>query len=207
MASGDDYLQKGFYEAVFHQGVRRLSDATTASKLRLWNGASGAYRDLMDTYGLLGDPALHINLFDTDLQLDKMVKPAGTVGLGDVLTYTLTFTNAGPEMAHSVVLSDVLPSVLIDDEVLYGSPEVVGRKPGERYVWEIEDLAPGAGGQIRLRATVDPSAEEGTVVNVAELRAAESDDDPSDNSASVSNEIVAVIEWYTFLPMVIKQSP
>ena len=29
-------------------------------------------------------------------ELDKAVEPAGPVGPGDVLTYTLTFTNAGP---------------------------------------------------------------------------------------------------------------
>ena len=115
------------------------------------------------------------------------------------------FTNAGPGIAHGVILSDVLSTVLIDAEILYESPEVVGQKPGERYVWEIEDLVPGAGGEISLRVTVDPSAESGIIENVAELRAAEPDSVPSDNPASVSNELVVVADWYIYLPVVLKE--
>jgi hypothetical protein len=61
VAKGHDYLEKGFLDAVFNQGIDRLGDATTAGKLNLWNGTT-AYRDLIDTYVLLGDPALKINL-------------------------------------------------------------------------------------------------------------------------------------------------
>jgi uncharacterized repeat protein (TIGR01451 family) len=206
VAAGHDYLQKGLFEAVFFDGVRHLGDATLAGKRFLWEQAGGGFRDLIETYVLLGDPLLRINALDADLRLNKTVEPVGQISSGDVLTYTLTFTNAGPSVAHSVVLSDVLPTSLIDVEILYESPEVVGRKPGERYVWEIEDLAPGAEGEIRLRATVDPSAGAGTVVNIAELRAAEPELKPSDNSVSVSNEIV-IPEWYIYLPVVLRQSP
>jgi hypothetical protein len=207
VAAGHDYLQKGFYDAVFAGGVRRVGDATMAGKFHLWNDApSGAYRDLIDTYGLLGDPALEINVFDTDLQVAKEVEPLGEVGPGDLLTYTLTFTNAGPEIAHGVVLSDVLSSALIDAEVLYESPAVLGQVPGERFAWEIEDLTPGAGGEIRLRATVDPAAAAGTIENVAQLGAAEPDAVPSDNTASVSNELVVVTDWYIYLPVVLRNA-
>jgi len=184
-----------------------VGDATMAGKLRLWNDApSGAYRDLIDTYGLLGDPALEIKVFDTDLQVAKEVEPIGKVGPGDVLTYTLTFTNAGPEIAHSVELIDLLPSVLIDAEVFYTSTAVLGQVPGQRYAWEIEDLAPGAGGEIRLRATVDPAAEAGIIENAAEISADEPDARPSNNIASVSNELVLVTEWHIYLPVVLKNA-
>ena len=174
-----------------------------AGKLHLWNDApSGAYRDLIDTYVLLGDPALQLNVVDVNLQLTKAVEPLGDIRPGEVLTYTLTFTNAGLEVAHGVVLTDVLPAILIDAEVLYESAAVGDQIPGEQYAWEIEDLAPGAGGEIQLRATVDPAAEAGVIENMAEISADEPDAVPSDNTASVSNDIV--VDWRIYLPIVLR---
>ncbi len=63
VATGHDHLHRGFYQAVFNGGVRTLGVATTAGKQALW--ASGRSLDLMDTFDLLGDPALRINLQPT----------------------------------------------------------------------------------------------------------------------------------------------
>jgi hypothetical protein len=60
VATGHDQLHRGFYQAVFNSGVRTLGLATAAGKQTLWN--SGRNLDLMDTFDLLGDPALRINL-------------------------------------------------------------------------------------------------------------------------------------------------
>jgi len=60
VATGHDQLHRGFYQAVFGSGVRTLGLATAAGKQALW--ASGRNLDLMDTFDLLGDPALRINL-------------------------------------------------------------------------------------------------------------------------------------------------
>lgn len=60
VATGHDHLHRGFYQAVFNAGVRTLGVATAAGKQALW--ASGRNLDLMDTFDLLGDPALRINL-------------------------------------------------------------------------------------------------------------------------------------------------
>lgn len=60
VATGHDYLHRGFYQAVFNGGVRTLGLATSAGKQALWS--SGRNLDLLDTFDLLGDPALRINL-------------------------------------------------------------------------------------------------------------------------------------------------
>ena len=60
VATGHDQLHRGFYQAVFNSGVRTLGLATAAGKQALWN--TGRNLDLMDTFDLLGDPALRINL-------------------------------------------------------------------------------------------------------------------------------------------------
>lgn len=60
VATGHDWLHRSFYQAVFNGGIRNLGLATAAGKQGLW--AVGLYRDLIDTFDLLGDPALRINL-------------------------------------------------------------------------------------------------------------------------------------------------
>lgn len=63
LATGHDLLEKGFLIAIFHNDVATLGPATTAGKLHLLeNAPSGKYRDLLDTFVLLGDPAQRINL-------------------------------------------------------------------------------------------------------------------------------------------------
>lgn len=59
VATGHDKLHRGFYQSVFG-GARVLGTATTAGKQALWS--TGVNLDLLDTFDLLGDPALRINL-------------------------------------------------------------------------------------------------------------------------------------------------
>jgi hypothetical protein len=58
VVAGHDYLDRGFFQALFEDGLLTLGQATTAGKLNLF--ASGSNLDLLDTYLLFGDPALHI---------------------------------------------------------------------------------------------------------------------------------------------------
>ena len=55
VASGHDFLDRGFFNAFFAQGVNTVGEATLAGKLNLWS--VGASPDLLDTYTLFGDPA------------------------------------------------------------------------------------------------------------------------------------------------------
>lgn len=60
VAQGHDALNKGFFEAVMQQGVRRIGLATDAGKARLQS--TGENLDLIDTYVLFGDPASWLQL-------------------------------------------------------------------------------------------------------------------------------------------------
>jgi hypothetical protein len=57
--TGHEQLAHGFFQAVFSDTVATVGEATFQGKLTL--AASGAHQDLLDTFGLLGDPALKIN--------------------------------------------------------------------------------------------------------------------------------------------------
>jgi len=55
VATGHDYLNRGFYRAAFTTGVATVGEATQAGKLNLFTNGGGL--DLLDTYLLFGDPA------------------------------------------------------------------------------------------------------------------------------------------------------
>lgn len=59
ISTGHSRLAAGFWQAVFSDTVSTVGEATLAGKLSL--AATGQHSDLLDTFTLLGDPALRIN--------------------------------------------------------------------------------------------------------------------------------------------------
>lgn len=55
IATGHDFLNRGFVKALFTDFVKTIGEATWAGKLALWE--TGFNLDLLDTYVLFGDPA------------------------------------------------------------------------------------------------------------------------------------------------------
>ncbi len=155
VAMGHDYLNRGLYQAIFFDDVVQLGPATTQGKLYLYSH-TGGYRELLDTYLLFGDPALALNVLRADVAMAKTVDPAGAVRPGDSMTYTLTYSNAGPATAHHVVITDVLPAALISPTVTSSGAAITPR-PGSRFVWDVADLAAGEGGTITIAAVVSPT--------------------------------------------------
>jgi hypothetical protein len=63
LASGHDYLERGFFLSVFHAQSSVMGAAATAGKLYLFaNSPGNKYTDLLDTYTLFGDPALQVRV-------------------------------------------------------------------------------------------------------------------------------------------------
>lgn len=62
VAQGHDRLHSGLFRAVYDQGVTRLGLATVAGKQALWAADGEQHADLLDTFALIGDPALRIAL-------------------------------------------------------------------------------------------------------------------------------------------------
>jgi hypothetical protein len=155
---GHDFLHKGFYLAVFHEDIRAVGEAATFGKVFLYDSPDPlafVNRDLIETYLLFGDPAMPLNTIPVDLGITKTVEPEpdGAPFTGDILTYTLTYTNAGPATAHNVVVSDTLPD-LLTDPVVVSSGAVITPRVGTQFVWDVADLAAGEGGTITITARV-----------------------------------------------------
>jgi hypothetical protein len=67
LATGHDYLEKGFFMALFYNDIKALGVITTIGKIYLKQSAPARkYDDLLDTFLLIGDPALNVRLADDE---------------------------------------------------------------------------------------------------------------------------------------------
>lgn len=87
------------------------------------------------------------NEIELGLDLVKSNDADGTLGIGDIITYTLEVTNTGNQTLDSVTLKDAPPGGLL---YVTGSTELNGSAYSDptdisgQLTWEIGELAPGA---------------------------------------------------------------
>lgn len=115
-----------------------------------------------------------------DLAISKTA-PAN-LAAGETIVYRISFANQGFAGAQGVVLTDLLPAQLLDPQVAAASGAAITPRPGAPFVWDVEDLASGAGGVITLTAMVDPSFS-GLLTNTASIATAIAEPNLANNSA------------------------
>src|SRR5262249_52494512 len=84
-----------------------------------------------------------------DLALSKMVSDA-TPNVGDTITFTVTLTNAGPDTATGVTVTDLLPAGLS----FVAAMTSVGSYDPMTGVWAVGSLAGGASAELLIGARV-----------------------------------------------------
>jgi uncharacterized repeat protein (TIGR01451 family) len=125
-----------------------------------------------------------------DLSITK-TDSADPVAPGDSFTYTITVTNAGPDDATGVVVTDPVPSELTVTAVASsGSGACIAAS--NLVTCSIDPLAVGVAWTITVLVDVPLDATPGTVTNTATVAAA-GDTDPSNDSASETTTIGAVV--------------
>jgi uncharacterized repeat protein (TIGR01451 family) len=105
-----------------------------------------------------------------DLRLTKSGIPA-TAEPGGLVTYTFAFSNAGTGTATGVVLTDTIP-VSVTGTMFTYSGAAITHRTGTRYVWDVSNLASGAGGLITVTGVLSDPLSFSLVTNAAEIRAA-----------------------------------
>ncbi len=119
-----------------------------------------------------------------DLQMQKTVNPS-TIDAGGSATFTVTVTNAGPDDASNIIISDPLPSGLTFGAI---TPSA-GSWNSTTEEWTIPTLAVGASATLTIPVTA-PDA--GQYTNVASVTSStEHDPDPNDDSASATLTVSA----------------
>ncbi len=109
----------------------------------------------------------------SDLSIVKSVSPS-IVNYADVVCWTLTVTNYGPDAATGVKVYDNLPS---------GFVYLNSSKPYSNGVIDIGNLAVGDTVSVKIYSKADIT---GSFVNVASVKGNEFDQNPSNNKANVS---------------------
>jgi uncharacterized repeat protein (TIGR01451 family) len=136
-----------------------------------------------------------------DLVIHKSVAPAEPTP-GALVTYNLTFRNAGVGVMEDVVVSDVLPDTL---EIVEVTATGVDITDGTATTWAVGDLAAGEGGTITVVARVLPDVSIGTeIVNGAEISGTGEEATLVNNTASAT---VTVGNFKLYLSLIVKALP
>ena len=121
-----------------------------------------------------------------DLSVVKTGSPKPAVP-GELLTYTLTVSNAGPSTAASVSLTDAVPAALTGVEYSVNNGVTFQPWPGSL---SLGDLPPSSVRTVLIRGRVSPSAA-GTIVNTAVVGSPTPDPDPTNNTSTDETPVAA----------------
>ncbi|WP_295115891.1 CARDB domain-containing protein [uncultured Methanobrevibacter sp.] len=117
-----------------------------------------------------------------DLEITKIVSNK-TPKYGDVITWTITVHNNGPNNARNVVVNDTLPAGLI-----YMTHKVsVGLYDYAQGIWQIGDL--GIDKTVTLTITTRVNVTNATITNVAVVNSTTPDNDTTNNEANNTTDV------------------
>jgi uncharacterized repeat protein (TIGR01451 family) len=129
-----------------------------------------------------------LNLVDVGLTKDDGL---AEVEPGQVVTYTMPYSNAGPTTALDVFLTDTLP-VGVDYVSHDSTPPlpatILGSPPGVQF--DVGLLAPGQGGMVTLTIQVAPSFTGTLITNTVVIATTSIDTNPANNQAQDVDQVV-----------------
>jgi len=122
-----------------------------------------------------------------DVTLIKRAE-VGHVAAGDAVTYTISYTNTGTQLATQVLITDPVPLTL--SGVSYQSAGTsISVLPGPTYIWQVADLAPGTGGVITVTGIANNNLGVGTLITNTATIGSSNDQIPTNSVSSAVVEI------------------
>jgi uncharacterized repeat protein (TIGR01451 family) len=131
-----------------------------------------------------------------DLAINK-TSSTGSLQVGQVMTFTLSVNNGGPDMAQAVNVSDDVPANFIVNTATtnIGSCTVTGQSMS----CDLGDLASGGTAGIEIGVT---AVTEGSVTNTASVTSGTADPNTDNNSSSTAVTIASSADVYYFSTLV-----
>lgn len=168
----------------------------TSSTILVRGTVSATAPELITNTATVSSPTADPNLSDNsdtvltpvsflaDLSMTKTAS-APTIQAGNVLTYTLTAQNNGPNAAQNVTITDSIPSSLLSPE--YSIDGGTTWRPW-RGAYTVSTLAANDSVSLLLRGTLSNAAT-GTLTNLATVSSPTPDPNPGNNSQTVLTPI------------------
>ena len=127
-----------------------------------------------------------------DLMVSEGADKPNTVNQGDLITYTITVANLGPNQAKSAVVVDTLSTGTTFVSGNSNKGNVSGPPVGESGVvtWNLGDIASGATNQAKLTLTVKVRGKT-SVTNTATVFSDSPDPEGSNDTASITTKVGA----------------
>jgi len=183
VAHGHDYLHRGFYSALYEDGNILLGDLIVAGKLALYTGDTlGVFHDLIDTFNLMGDPALRLGLASTDLAIELVAAPTGELAPGDPVRLRFRISNLGDMPAPGVHVDVTLPA--LDNLSATSDLGPVQIITGDPVRFRLDDLDVGASTVLEINGEVPRQLSSSEYMITARADSAWADENPADNSIS-----------------------
>jgi uncharacterized repeat protein (TIGR01451 family) len=123
------------------------------------------------------------NQGEADLEITKAVDPAGAVKVGELLTYTLTITNHGPNDAVDVAVGDGFGADVRVESVTPSQGACTDAPP---ISCQLGTIADGAAAAITIEAR---PLEKGQLANAATVDSTAEDPDPTNNDDATSTDV------------------
>jgi uncharacterized repeat protein (TIGR01451 family) len=161
-------------------GQTLLIRAVVAAPNPLTNTATISHADQFDPNTANNTAGATETPQQADLALAKTVSNP-TPNVGDVITYTVTLTNSGPDAATGVTIEDLLPAGL----GLVSATTTVGSYSGVTGVWTVGTLNGGGSAVLTLNARV---VSPGDQINTATVSHADQFDPNLDNNSASATE-------------------
>src|SRR5579859_258867 len=138
-----------------------------------------------------------------DMNISKSAS-AGSLQPGQAVTYTLVFSNSGPNVASGVRLTDSLPVNVINPSYL-SSGAALTPVVGPTYAWQVVSLAPGTGGVVTITGVLGAAPAGTAFTNTATITTSVVDSSPANNTGTASVTIlnappVASDDAYSLVP-------
>lgn len=163
-------------------------DAGAAAQT-ITNTASLTALDETDSNPANDSDSAQLTVTAVDLAVAKSVDDPGP-GEGGAVTYEIVLTNAGPDAATNVQVTDLLPA-----GVTYQSDSPTqGSYASGTGVWTVGTVPVGAPDTLLVTATVDGGTAGQTITNTAQVTASDQEDTDAGNDSSSADITVVPVD-------------